>query len=136
MNENNSFLGKGWSFPPTFNKGSRKVEILEGAEDIASSLQILLSTTLGERVMQPRYGCNLVDMLFENLTTTLHTEMLNRIQKAILVYEPRIDLKKVDLIPQDYGSSLVMISIDYVVRSTNTRSNLVFPFYQTESGII
>src|SRR5665811_109035 len=123
--------GRGWSFPPTFNKGSRKVEILEGPEDIASSLQILLSTTLGERVMQPRYGCNLVDMLFENMTTTLHTELLNRIENAILIYEPRIDLKKVDLIPQDTGNSLIMISIDYVIRSTNSRNNLVFPFYQT-----
>jgi phage baseplate assembly protein W len=133
MNEQNSFLGRGWSFPTSFNNVSGQIAMLEGAEDIESSLQILLSTALGERILQPKYGCNLSDMVFENLDTTLKTEMRNRIEVAILYFEPRIDIEKIELVQSEL-EGVIIISIDYIVRATNTRSNLVFPFYQTEGS--
>ena len=131
MIEDNSFLGKGWSFPPSFDNASREVIMNQGEEDIQNSLRILLSTTLGERVMQPKYGCNLSDLLFETLDTTLTTEMKNRVQTGILFFEPRIDIEKIALTQNDQGG-LVLISIEYIVRSTNTRGNLVYPFYLSE----
>lgn len=131
MTDSNSFLGRGWSFPPSFNQTSREVEMLSGAEDIESSLRILLSTRLGERVMQPKYGCNVDDMIFQTLDTTLETEMKNRIETGILFFEPRIDIIKLALTQDELGG-LIVLSLDYVVRATNTRGNLVFPFYLSE----
>ena len=131
MTDNNSFLGRGWSFPPTFDQPSEEVDMLNGYEDIESSLQILLSTSLGERVMQPKYGCNTDDMIFETLDTTLETEMKNRIEVAILFYEPRIDIVNQTLTQDDQGG-IILLSLDYVVRATNTRGNLVYPFYLSE----
>ena len=64
MAEEQSFLGTGWSFPPTFIKQNKGVGTISDVEDINSSLHILLSTRLGERVMQPEYGCNLDMMLW------------------------------------------------------------------------
>ena len=132
MNEENSFLGIGWSFPPSFNNSSAEVQMLTGADDIQSSLQVLLSTRLGERVMQPLFGCNLDVMLFELLDTTLKTEMKNLIEKAILYFEPRINLEKVDIDAQDELNGVIVITVNYIVRSTNTRGNLVYPFYLSE----
>lgn len=131
MIENNSFLGRGWSFPPSFDQTSREVDMLNGTEDIKSSLQILLSTRLGERIMQPGYGCNVDDMIFQTLDTTLTTEMKNRIEVAILFFEPRIDIGKLELTQDELGG-LILLSIDYVIRATNTRGNLVYPFYLSE----
>ena len=71
--ENQSFLGRGWSFPPEFNNESRAVKMLEDEEDIRSSLQILLSTRPGERIMVPGYGCNLDELLFSPLNLTIKT---------------------------------------------------------------
>ena len=105
--------------------------MLSGEEDIESSLQILLSTALGERIMQPKFGCNLSDMVFENLDVTLQTEMKNRIEVAILFYEPRVDLEGIALTPDETGG-LIIIDVRYIVRATNTRGNLVYPFYLTE----
>lgn len=105
--------------------------MLSGAEDIESSLRILLSTRLGERVMQPKYGCNVDDMIFQTLDTTLETEMKNRIETGILFFEPRIDIIKLALTQDELGG-LIVLSLDYVVRATNTRGNLVFPFYLSE----
>lgn len=132
MNTDNSFLGKGWSFPPSFDVVNRQVEMLTGEDDIESSLQILLATALGERVMQPRFGCNLNDMVFETLDTTLVTEIKNRVEVSILYFEPRIDINNIEIIPQSELDGKILISVDYTVRATNTRSNLVFPFYLTE----
>jgi len=133
MAEVSSFLGRGWSFPPTFDKSSRQVIMLEGEQDIESSLQILLSTALGERIMQPKYGCNMDDMVFENLDTTLKTEIKNRMQTAILYYEPRIELHSIDIVPAD-PEERIILTVEYTVRTTNTRYNLVFPFYKTEGA--
>jgi len=132
MNDDKSFLGRGWSFPPTFDSSAREIVMLDGEDDIKSSLEILLSTALGERVMQPKYGCNLSDLLFEPVTTTLQTELQNKIQVAILFFEARIDVQKISLVPQNNVNGVLLISIDYIVRSTNSRGNLVYPFYLSE----
>ena len=92
---NTSFLGTGWSFPPAFNKATATVELTSDELDIQRSLQILLSTKKGERVMQPDYGCNLDEMLFEPMTTTFKTYIREMVRTAILYYEGRINLNSV-----------------------------------------
>lgn len=138
MELNDSFLGKGWSFPPTFTKLGKNssVQMLSGEEDVKSSLEILLATRVGERVMQPEYGCNTDAMIFETMNTSFQTFMKKQIQEAILLYEPRIDLKNIELNTQNEVNGVILISVDYVVRTTNTRSNLVYPFYKTEGNNI
>jgi phage baseplate assembly protein W len=129
---NNDFLGKGWSFPPTFNITNKSVEITAKELDIQKSLEILLTTTVGERVMEPKYGCNMVDLVFEPLNTTIKTIMIDRIQTAILYFEPRIDAKNISLDTTDEREGVVLIEIDYVVRSSNSRFNFVYPYYIDE----
>ena len=126
------FLGRGWSFPPTFYRSRPGVEMLEEEADIASSLEILLTTARGERVMLPQYGCNLDELVYENLDTRMKTLMSDTVKSAILYHEPRIDLESVSL--DDYGEleGVVLIQITYRVRSTNSRFNFVFPYYKLE----
>lgn len=128
----NSFLGRGWSFPPSFNREGGRTNMLEDEDDIRSSLEILLSTVQGERIMQPTYGCDLTPLLFEPLTTSLRTEMVDKIRNAILYFEPRIDVEKIELKDDHILEGIVLITIDYVIRSTNSRNNFVFPFYRAE----
>jgi phage baseplate assembly protein W len=132
MSEEQSFLGTGWSFPPSFQKGRRGVKMISDEEDIKSSLHILLSTKLGERVMVPKYGCNLEDLIFENLDTTLQTYVVDLIRTAILYFEPRIDAEKITLTPGTELEGKIDIEVTYRVRSTNSRHNYVFPFYKEE----
>jgi phage baseplate assembly protein W len=134
MDENQSFLGRGWSFPPEFNKESRSVKMLEDEVDIKSSLHILLSTRLGERVMLPGYGCNLEELLFSPLNLTLKTYVTDLIKTAILYHEPRIDVKKIDIDPTDELNGMLLVNIDFIIRSTNSRMNMVFPFYKEEGN--
>ncbi len=128
----NDFLGVGWSFPPTFNTDMKAVEMTEKETDIERSLEILLTTTIGERVMQPKYGCNMDTLLFEPLNTTVKTIMIDKIKTAILFFEPRIDAKKITLNAQNELEGEVIVEVDYIVRATNSRFNFVFPYYIKE----
>lgn len=132
MEKFSSFLGTGWSFPSRFDKQTKKVVMVSEEKDISESLMILLSTRPGERVMNPLYGCNLDDLLFESLNLTLKTYVADLIETAILYFEPRIDLEKVEINENNDLEGELLIELKYVVRSTNTRRNLVYPFYRGE----
>ena len=134
MDTNRSFLGRGWGFPPEFNRATKAVNMLEDEADIKSSLEILLSTRLGERVMVPDYGCNLDELLFKPLTLTLKTFVIDLIKTAILYYEPRIDLNKIEIDPTDELEGVLLINLDYTIRATNSRKNMVYPFYKAEGN--
>jgi uncharacterized protein len=126
------FLGRGWSFPPAFSKELLTVEMTEKETDIDKSLQILLTTTLGERVMQPKYGCNMEELLFEPLNRTIKTIIIDKIRTSILYFEPRIDAKKIELDMTSELEGQVLIRIEYIIRATNSRFNFVFPYYINE----
>ncbi len=126
------FLGKGWSFPPTFIPALQAVEMTEKVEDIQRSLQILLSTRVGERIMQPKYGCNMDEMVFESLSTTTKTIIKDKIKTAILYFEPRIDVTAISMNTTNELEGEILIEIEYLVRATNSRFNFVFPYYVNE----
>ena len=131
MSDEKSFLGTGWSFPPTFNLDKRGVLMTSDVEDINKSLEILFSTSLGERLMRPTYGSNLDRFLFEPISTTLKTYMKDLIKDAILYHEARIKLLDLKL-ETDELEGKIDITLEYMVKGTNSRYNYVYPFYLNE----
>lgn len=127
-----SFLGTGWQFPPTWNNATKETAMASEEEDIHQSLQILLATRKGERIMQPEYGCNLDEMLFESMTTTFKTYIREMVRKAILFYEARIDLQTVTIDDSRDAEGIILIILEYMVRTTNSRFNFVYPYYKQE----
>jgi hypothetical protein len=135
--DDKAFLGTGWSFPPAFDRKLKSVGMVSGVEDINESLDILLSTSLGERVMQPRYGANLKDYQFEGLNPTMISYLRDLIERAILFYEPRIRVDKVSVSEKDTFDLLegrLIIEIDYTISAVNTRFNYVYDFYLREAN--
>ena len=132
-----SFLGKGWGFPPEFRGRSKEPRMVSEDQDIRESLLILLSTRPGERVMHPTYGCGIHDMVFENVNESTITELVSGVERAILFFEPRITVERIEVDRSGVDGSgildgILRILIDYTVRTTNTRNNIVFPFYLRE----
>ncbi len=134
MEGQESFLGRGWSFPPTFDNKTGTVVMASEEEDIAQSLQIILGTRPGERVMRPEFGCNLDVMLFEPITTPLIAYVKDLIETAILYYEARIELNRVAINTNQVMDGIILIELDYAVRATNSRYNLVYPYYVEEGN--
>ena len=132
----NTFLGTGWSFPPTFDNTTGQVELVKNVEDINQSLNILLSTSLGERVMQPRYGCNLQDYLFEPLSSDVIGYIQDLVENAILIYEPRILAERVTVTSADSFDIIegrFTIEVLYSIPGTNSRFNFVYGYYKNEA---
>jgi uncharacterized protein len=136
------FLGRGWSFPPTFRKDNGATDchavMVIGKEDIEQSLHILLSTSLGERVMVPQYGCNLADYQFESMSNTLIGFITDLVKTAILYHEARIKADNITVSQSDSWDAIqgqLRINIDYTIRATNSRYNFVYDFYLQDGNM-
>ena len=129
--EQKAFLGKGWAFPPNFDRNSGKVTMAQYEEDIYQSLQILFNTSVRERVLQADYGCNPEDYVFTTLNVTFLSYLEDLIRKNIAKYEPRIKMDALVIEPTELEGQL-QINLWYFVRNTNTRFNIVYPFYKQE----
>lgn len=132
----NAFLGTGWSFPPRFNRSTAQVEMVSDRVDIEESLRILFSTTPGERLFHPNFGCDLKKFMFGEINDGLFMEMRNIIYQSILYFEPRISIDKADdikIVKSTSNIGVVIISLDYKIRVTNSRFNFVYPFFLEEA---
>jgi len=127
------FLGVGWKFPVKVD-GDRTIAMSRYEEDIKEAIWIILGTAKGERVMRPDFGCGIHDLVFTPINTTTVTLVEESVREALTFWEPRIELKKVEVSTDKAAEGKLPISIDYVVRTTNNHFNLVFPFYMREGA--
>ncbi len=130
--ESNDFLGRGWSFPVRFGSGGKSVGMSQEEADIRESLQILLSTSRGERVLRPDYGTNLKGNIFESLRASTAARIKEDIRRAILFHEPRVNLEDI-FFRENREEGLIQIVVEFTIIATNTRTNLVFPYYLDEA---
>lgn len=134
MDHDSSFLGTGWSFPPQFTDKGGDVQMASAADDIQQCLQILLATAQGERVMQENFGADLRAFQFEEIDQSLINRLSSLVSDAILYYEPRIALNNIDVSESPLQPGLLLIRIAYTIRSTNSRYNMIYPFYLNEAA--
>lgn len=136
-----NFLGRGWQFPPRFDadldpsgrpRGKGVLAMAAGNEDIRESLTILMATLRGERMMRPNYGLGLQEHVFDPTDETTLGYFRSQIEEAILFYEPRIKVETITIDTSEEVDGQLLIQIDYWVPTTNSRSNMVFPFYFRE----
>lgn len=125
------FLGKGWSFPVGVDTRG-EIRISEGEQDIREAIWIILSTAKGERVMRPDFGCGIHEFVFASVNTATVALVENSVREALTLWEPRIEVISVEVATDQIAEGRLLINVEYKVRSTNNRFNLVYPFYLTE----
>jgi len=127
MTKKIDFLGRGWSFPPSFTKDG--VQMSEYTLDVKESLHILLLTNKGERIFRANYGSTLNKWVFSTIDSTEKTLIADELKEAISNGEPRITVSNIDVVTKDDAEGILWIKLEYIIRSTNIADNLVFPFY-------
>ncbi len=127
-----SFLGTGFRFPVQVDPLTGRVRTSSDEEDIREAIMIILGTQPGERPMSPHFGCPINSFVFGTADQTSLTLLKNEVETSLVMWEPRIkDISvRIEQSPDDSG--VLLIEIDYVVRSTNNPYNLVYPFYISE----
>ncbi len=127
------FLGRGWRFPiKVDNRGG--IALSKYEEKIRESIMIILSTAKGERVMRPDFGCDIHDFTFSIINTSTLTMIKSAVREALLLWEPRIEVLDVETTTEKINDGILLISVDYKIRTTNTEFNLVYPFYLKPGG--
>ncbi|MCU0429383.1 MAG: GPW/gp25 family protein [Cytophagaceae bacterium] len=132
MRINKSFLGIGWKFPPTFDKETGGAMLVSEEQDIRESLEIILTTKKGERVMIPDFGTDLHQHSFETLNSQMIGSLRAMIREAVEKFEPRITLLDIVVDAAKYLDGYLVLTLEYSINSSNTPSNMVFPYYLVE----
>jgi Bacteriophage baseplate protein W len=123
-----AYLGRGWNFPVAPLGAPGGVPYLDGPEKVRQSIEIILDTEPGERIMRPAFGCGLRRFLMQPNTVATRALIQHDVELALATWEPRIDVRSVNVDPGD-DPSLVYISIAYVHTRDGRPGNLVYPFY-------
>jgi phage baseplate assembly protein W len=124
----NDLLGRGWNFPIDLDDG--QIELTpDGEEGVRQSIWMILGTSPGERLMRPDFGCGIHDMVFGVNNAATASAVAGAVREALAVWEPRIDVLDVYAAADPSRPNLLVIEVNYQVRSTNSRFNLVYPFY-------
>lgn len=122
------FLGRGWSFPVAADADGGIVE--SGEEDkVRQAIETILRTSRGERMMRPDFGCGIHDLVFDALSNAMIGRVQAEVADALGKWEPRITVLEVVAQQDPEERTRLLVEIDYRIRSTNSRFNLVFPFY-------
>jgi len=128
------FLGVGWQFPVVRDDPQQRFALAEYEESIKQSIRIILFTAKGERVMRPEFGCGIHELVFAPNDATTRGMAEHHVSEALRLWEPRIEVLQVKATAAGAQDEALRISIDYRVRTTDNRFNLVYPFY-LERGI-
>jgi phage baseplate assembly protein W len=128
------FLGVGWSYPVATDPMSGDISLSQYERDVREAIRIILETARGERVMRPRFGCGIHDLVFEAIGATTLFAVEAAVREALTVFEARIELLSVEVDPFQAMSGLLIVAIGYRIHRTNQIDNLVYPFFFREGG--
>lgn len=126
------FLGRGWKFPIKVDPSTGRIMTSSFEEDIKESIEIILNTSKGERIMRSDFGSRIKDFVFESTDATTINLLKREVEYAIFNFEPRVKDVVVEIVKDNIKADKFFININYVVRKTNNLFNLVYPFYINE----
>jgi phage baseplate assembly protein W len=123
------FLGNGWPFPIDVDLSDQHVHYVGEEEKIRQSALIILGTALGTRTMRPEFGSRLSELVFAPINASTRSLASRYATDALVAWEPRIDVLKVNVSEDSSALGTLLIDIEYRIRSTSSIFNLVYPFY-------
>jgi phage baseplate assembly protein W len=132
MNSTHDIVGIGWSFPIEVDaRGGIKRS--RGDDDITESINLILSTPIGQRFMRPEFGSRIHELVFAPMNASTYSAARHYVEEALGYWEPRIDVEDVRVAQHPQFEGHLMITIDYTIKATHDERSLVYPFYTIPS---
>lgn len=128
MADDKEFLGKGMKFPPQINQATGRFVTVSEEQSVRESLYLILMTQKSERPLRPEFGSEIMSYTFLDVNGPMINMVIRTISDQLKNQEPRITNLTVEADTQS-RTGVVVFNIGYTIISTNTRDNLVFPFY-------
>lgn len=130
---NDDFLGRGWAFPLDVDRRGN-VRTAADEQSVEESIRLIIGTSKGERVMRPDFGCGIHEYVFETVDANTRALVETTVEGALIEYEPRIAVEDVSTSTEDLSEGVLLIEVEYRIRESNVRRNLVYPFYLEGGG--
>ncbi|RYE83372.1 MAG: baseplate protein [Hyphomicrobiales bacterium] len=134
MDEQKDWLGRGWQNPVKVDPRTKAIMLVEYGLDIGQAIEIILSTSRGERVMRPDFGCGIHDLVYDVMDVAMLTRVETEVRESLIKYEARIEVIRVATDPRHAVDGKLLVAVAYRVRRTNQTGNYVYPFYFREGG--
>jgi len=128
MPVDHDFVGTGWAFPPQLTVAG-SIAMVRRERELEEAMRIILLTYPGERPMRPAFGSRMRDFVFRSADMSTSAELALEVRNAVRQWEPRVDVYDVYVTPDQFERNRLNVEVVYVVKRTNDRRNLVFPFY-------
>lgn len=130
---NRDYLGRGWSFPVGVAVDG-EIDTAAGEECVEEAIRVIIGTAKGERVMRPDFGCGIHDYAFDTVNANTRTMVETSVEEALVEHEPRVAVEDVSTSTEDLAEGVLLIEVEYRIHHSNTRRNLVYPFYLDGGG--
>jgi uncharacterized protein len=122
------FIGQGIAFPLRID-ASGGLAVVEREREIEEAIRLILATAYGDRPMRPDFGCRIHDYIFASPDLETRGLIAYEVRASLRRWEPRIDVRSVDVTQDPREPATLFIDIAYSIRGVNDPRNLVFPFY-------
>lgn len=130
----NSFLGTGCKFPIEIDPATGRFMTASGNQSVKESLYLILMTQRTERFVRPMFGSDIMSYTFMDTSVTMMSILKRDITQTIMDQEPRISDLEVEMDFRE-RQGVIVITLTYMVAGSNTRDNMVFPFYLDRGNI-
>ncbi len=121
-------IGSGWAFPPRVDPQGG-LALTNTRTELDQSIQIILGTSPGQRVMRPTFGCRLHELIFSPNNSHTAAQARRFVMDALGMWEPRITVMRVEASPDPQDAGRLLIEVEYEIKATHDRRSLVYPFY-------
>jgi hypothetical protein len=122
------FIGHGWRYP-LGTDASGSIALTSEDQDLVQAIRLILTTAPGERPMRPKFGCGIHDYVFAPADATTAGRLTVEVERALAFWEPRIEVKNVDVSIDSVERNTLYINIEYEKKGSYDPRSLVFPFY-------
>jgi phage baseplate assembly protein W len=96
-------------------------------DQIKSNLINLLLTHKGERPLNPKFGTNLLDLIFEPIDNKIITDIQNQIIDNVRAYIPEITLTEIKITP-DADQNKLFVAVSYILNLSGDKNKILIDF--------
>ena len=121
-------VGRGWVFPPQIN-AQGGLALTNEINELSQAIYIILSTSPGQRVMRPTFGCRLNELVFASNNAHTAARARRYVTEALGMWEPRIRVIEIKIYTDEDRDNCLIVAIEYEIKATHDRRSLVHPFY-------
>lgn len=94
---------------------------------VFGSLKNLFSYSPGERILEPSYGINFTDLLYEPMTESTASSIGMEIFNGIKKWEPRVTIDNINVYP-DYDDNTYYITLYFKIKGISTNKPIQFTY--------